>query len=470
MSRAVTAKPSSNSGQNPNTPVRIFDIYENVRFPIGTMVVLSDLADSPVRGEVIGHVSWDRVLVRWPNQVQQMDVDEIIPESEFIYSGHAHSPVTAGKKASRTAFWGKQAPQEDRLDNLREELLQRVPPNEQPAANIFFKGFSQQKTLVKLYNTWKLKQMKDNPKAWEAIAGKSPAGQGTNTWINKLKERDPETAGKLEELAHWNGAVTYKDASGQVQEGKPEDIAKLMLHSQRPEMYKKLIDSEIQQLANEGVGVAAPNQPKPEAKGTRGKAFITKVGLINNPQAKAFSKDLLYLYRLGKTVKDDSGATFTPDKVAEIYLSQASNPQTQERIKNWLRKIVEAVDKEGAPQPQKQKPTPQKQDGSQVAPLEGFDEQPAASIASSLRATSHLISNAIGDTEVADDVTAAADVLESLETLDDSEISPVAKVTAMAKATVRIAQSVESLRMKGNSLSSALADKMEMDWQAVLSA
>lgn len=77
------AAPDSNSGQNPNTPVHLYDLKPNARFGVGEEVIYLDEDVVPVRGVVLGHVAEDRLLVQWPTLIKQEDVEDVLPMREY---------------------------------------------------------------------------------------------------------------------------------------------------------------------------------------------------------------------------------------------------------------------------------------------------------------------------------------------------------------------------------------------------
>ena len=55
------------TGENINAPVKSYITHPNQRFEVGDHVVMIDPEEPEVKGEVLGHVAEDRVLVKWPN-------------------------------------------------------------------------------------------------------------------------------------------------------------------------------------------------------------------------------------------------------------------------------------------------------------------------------------------------------------------------------------------------------------------
>lgn len=95
-----TAAPDEFSGRNINTPVVLYDTHPNKRFPVGSVVTFVDDKFLRLRGTVLGHAAEDRLWVQWPNEVRQMDTDEVVGNNEIQ---DAKSSNTAGVIGSRTA-------------------------------------------------------------------------------------------------------------------------------------------------------------------------------------------------------------------------------------------------------------------------------------------------------------------------------------------------------------------------------
>jgi hypothetical protein len=87
MNNARTAAPNEFSGQNLNTPIRLYDTHPNQRFAVGEDVILVDPAEVNVRGTVLGHIAEDRLLVQWPHEISQEDVDDVMALRESSWRG-----------------------------------------------------------------------------------------------------------------------------------------------------------------------------------------------------------------------------------------------------------------------------------------------------------------------------------------------------------------------------------------------
>jgi hypothetical protein len=98
-----TAAPDEFSGRNINTPVILYDLKPNQRFPVGSVVTFVDDTYLRLRGTVLGHAAEDRLWVQWPNEVRQMDTEEVVSNDE-IQDGGSSSPVgVIGSRGSRQA-------------------------------------------------------------------------------------------------------------------------------------------------------------------------------------------------------------------------------------------------------------------------------------------------------------------------------------------------------------------------------
>lgn len=95
-----TAAPDAFSGRNMNTPITLYDIKPNQRFPVGSVVTFVDDKFLRLRGTVLGHAAEDRLWVQWPNEVRQMDTDEVVNNSEIQDAGSSSRGDVTG---SRTA-------------------------------------------------------------------------------------------------------------------------------------------------------------------------------------------------------------------------------------------------------------------------------------------------------------------------------------------------------------------------------
>ena len=73
-----TAAPDEFSGRNPNTPINLYDIKPNARFPVGSLVTFVDSRWVKVKGRVLGHAAEDRLWVQLPNEVAQLDVEDVV--------------------------------------------------------------------------------------------------------------------------------------------------------------------------------------------------------------------------------------------------------------------------------------------------------------------------------------------------------------------------------------------------------
>ena len=73
-----TAAPDPFSGRNMNTPINLYDIKPNARFPVGSKVTFVDSRWMKIRGTVLGHAAEDRLWVQWPNETAQMDTEEVV--------------------------------------------------------------------------------------------------------------------------------------------------------------------------------------------------------------------------------------------------------------------------------------------------------------------------------------------------------------------------------------------------------
>ena len=100
-----TAAPDESSGRNPNVPIRLYDTKPNARFSVGSEVTYLDSKLMKVRGTVLGHVAEDRVLVQWPNEVMQEDVEDLVGLHEIENSGMGPMPndPLAADRVSRNA-------------------------------------------------------------------------------------------------------------------------------------------------------------------------------------------------------------------------------------------------------------------------------------------------------------------------------------------------------------------------------
>jgi hypothetical protein len=61
-----------------NTPINLYDIKPNARFPVGSKVTFVDSEWLKVRGTVLGHAAEDRLWVQMPNEVIQADVEDVV--------------------------------------------------------------------------------------------------------------------------------------------------------------------------------------------------------------------------------------------------------------------------------------------------------------------------------------------------------------------------------------------------------
>jgi hypothetical protein len=98
-----TAAPDPFSGRNMNTPIILYDTHPNRRFPVGSVVTFVDDTYLRLRGTVLGHAAEDRLWVQWPNEIRQMDTEEVVNRDE-IQDGGASSPIgVIGSRGSRRA-------------------------------------------------------------------------------------------------------------------------------------------------------------------------------------------------------------------------------------------------------------------------------------------------------------------------------------------------------------------------------
>src|SRR4051812_22055432 len=102
--RRLTAAPDAFSRRNFNTPIILYDTHPNKRFLVGEDVILINSASGgmPVRGQVLGHCADDRVWIRWPSEIMQEDVSDILPLREYEYGGTGQARLK-GPAASRSA-------------------------------------------------------------------------------------------------------------------------------------------------------------------------------------------------------------------------------------------------------------------------------------------------------------------------------------------------------------------------------
>lgn len=78
------AAPNAFSGQNPNTPMQVWDTHPNRRFAVGEEVIPVDPSDVPITGQVIGHCAEDRIWVRWAHGIiDQQDVTDVMAKREY---------------------------------------------------------------------------------------------------------------------------------------------------------------------------------------------------------------------------------------------------------------------------------------------------------------------------------------------------------------------------------------------------
>jgi len=67
-------------------PLRLFDTHPNRRFATGDKVMfaggLNSVESVHVVGRVIGHIAEDRLMIRWPTHVAQVDVDDVMGVGE----------------------------------------------------------------------------------------------------------------------------------------------------------------------------------------------------------------------------------------------------------------------------------------------------------------------------------------------------------------------------------------------------
>jgi hypothetical protein len=97
------AAPDEFSGRNMNTPIILYDIKPNQRFPVGSVVTFIDDTFLRLRGTVLGHAAEDRLWVQWPTEIRQMDTDEVVSNDE-TQDGGTSSPVgVVSSRGSRQA-------------------------------------------------------------------------------------------------------------------------------------------------------------------------------------------------------------------------------------------------------------------------------------------------------------------------------------------------------------------------------
>jgi hypothetical protein len=127
-----TAAPDEFSGRNLNTPISLYDIKPNARFAVGSDVTFVDSRWMKLRGTVLGHVAEDRLWVQWPNEIRQMDVDEVvgfdeIGEGAAKQTGDSVSASRGSRQATIISFdeIDRFSPKEDEED----EDLEYIPDN-----------------------------------------------------------------------------------------------------------------------------------------------------------------------------------------------------------------------------------------------------------------------------------------------------------------------------------------------------
>jgi hypothetical protein len=86
-----------------NTPITLYDTHPNQRFPVGSVVTFIDDTYLRLRGTVLGHAAEDRLWVQWPNEIRQVDTEEVVGNDE-VQDGGSSSPVgVISSRGSRTA-------------------------------------------------------------------------------------------------------------------------------------------------------------------------------------------------------------------------------------------------------------------------------------------------------------------------------------------------------------------------------
>jgi hypothetical protein len=97
------AAPDESSGRNMNTPIILYDTHPNKRFPVGSIVIFVDDKFLRLRGTVLGHAAEDRLWVQWPNEIRQMDVEEVVNISEIQDAEPLNRAGVIGSRGSRQA-------------------------------------------------------------------------------------------------------------------------------------------------------------------------------------------------------------------------------------------------------------------------------------------------------------------------------------------------------------------------------
>lgn len=102
-----TAAPDAFSGRNPNTPINLYDIKPNARFPVGSKVTFVDSEWLKVRGTVLGHAAEDRLWVQMPNEVIQADVEDVVGLDEVTERVEMRSPgyIESSRRQRNAAFF-----------------------------------------------------------------------------------------------------------------------------------------------------------------------------------------------------------------------------------------------------------------------------------------------------------------------------------------------------------------------------
>jgi hypothetical protein len=82
----------------------LYDTHPNKRFVVGEDVIpiTGAMRGMPVRGTVLGHCAEDRLWVKWPTEISQEDVSDVLPFREYEYGGTTEARLK-GPQASRGA-------------------------------------------------------------------------------------------------------------------------------------------------------------------------------------------------------------------------------------------------------------------------------------------------------------------------------------------------------------------------------
>lgn len=151
--RKLVASPDAFSGRNFNSPVMLYDTHPNKRFVVGEDVIPISggaIKGMPVRGQVLGHAAEDRLWVKWPTEIAQEDVSDVMALREYEYGGSTQARLKgpqASRAASREVFAdflelenemgsGEEGNGEDETEEAQELIFATLPEEQNPEEEI----------------------------------------------------------------------------------------------------------------------------------------------------------------------------------------------------------------------------------------------------------------------------------------------------------------------------------------------